>query len=71
MPDYGLPNIPRPYICTACSSQKQISTNHTDSCYDYCVDCSHKANWAPSMMMNGRHYRKFKHYNGPMTEHQP
>lgn len=48
MPEFGLPRESRLYRCTVCGHQKKITTNHTDSCADYCNDCSWKPSAGPS-----------------------
>jgi hypothetical protein len=63
----------RVYKCTACGKEKDICTNHTGSCIDYCPNCSWKANYARSFPVpghsHGRIFEYVKEISGPdLTE---
>ena len=62
----------RTYRCLNCGHEKQIQTNHTMPCIDYCHECSWKPSWrgnpelykvkddGMSITFNGRTYRPFE-----------
>ena len=68
-PEFGLPRQPRRYRCTNCGNEQQITTNHTDVCFDHCRECSWKGTWGnnPGAIMFGTWYRPFE-YLDEITE---
>lgn len=69
-PVFGLMIRYRPYKCTACGHESNISTNHTDVCYDYCTKCSWMCSKYPAMIFGTHYYRAFAYNGGPVTEEE-
>jgi hypothetical protein len=59
-PEFGLKYDYRPYKCTVCGYETMIGTNHTDSCMNYCRNCSWKSEgFGPGVRMFGALHRTF------------
>jgi len=64
-PVFGLLVAYRPYECTCCGHQTNISTNHTDVCFDFCTNCSWMCSKYPAMIYGSRYYRAFFYIGEP------
>ncbi len=69
MPRFGLKHRNRLYKCRNCGHKQKIGTNHTDSCIDYCHECSWKPSFGEfSVPFNGRTYRPFDYVGSKRLE---
>jgi hypothetical protein len=56
--------LERLYACMVCGNRQYIQTNHTDTCFAYCRECSWKSfgfdrSGANTMSYGGRAFRRF------------